>query len=231
MKKIISLFFLICFYTLLFAQSPADILLPGLEAYSREDWDAAILYFKKISVDRNTASDDALYWLIMSEMSAADYKSALTDSNTFLAKYKDSKRIPDVNYQKGRALYQLRQYDDTIKLLYAFVKDYPEHKLVSSALYWIAEALFNTKNYERATLFYTMIVDDYKDSPKYEASFYRLSLIKQKEREEELLELLKVTHEEALRAAEEYERKSQKYEQAILAYQNRIKELEAQLNK
>ena len=128
-------------------------------------------------------------------------------------------------------MYQLKQYDDAIKQLYAFVKDYPDHKLTSSALYWIAEALFNTKNYERATLFYTTIVNDYKDSPKYEASFYRLSLIKQKEREEELLELLKVTHEESLRAAEEYEKKSQKYEKAILAYQNRIKELEAQLNK
>ena len=225
------MFFLICFCTLLFAQTSSDILLPGLEAYSREDWDAAILYFKKISANKSTSTDDALYWLIMSEMSAGDYRSALSDSNVFLTKYKDSKRISDINYQKGRALYQLKQYDDAIKQLYAFVKDYPDHKLTSSALYWIAEALFNTKNYERATLFYTTIVNDYKDSPKYEASFYRLSLIKQKEREEELLELLKVTHEESLRAAEEYEKKSQKYEQAILAYQNRIKELEAQLNK
>lgn len=231
MKKIIVLLFILCSYTLIFAQTVSDSLLPGLEAYSREDWDAAILFFKKISANKSTASDDAMYWLIMSELSADDYKSALTDSNTFLVKYKDSKRVPDICYQKGRALYQLKQYDEAVKQLYSFLKDYPDHKLTPSALYWIAESLFNTKNYERAALFYTMIVEDYKGSPKYEASFYRLSLIKQKEREEELLELLKVTHEESLRAAEEYEKKSQKYEQAILAYQNRIRELEAQLNK
>ena len=231
MKKIIVLLFIICCGTLLFSQTVSDALLPGLEAYSREDWDAAVMFFKKLSADKVTVSDDSVYWLVMSELSAGDYKSALADANSFLAKYKESKRLPDIRYQKGRALYQLKQYDEAVRQLYDFVKEYPDHKLIPSALYWIAESLFDTKNYERASLFYTMIIDDYKDSPKYEASFYRLSLINQKEREEELLELLKVTHEESLRAAEEYEKKSQKYEQAILAYQNRIRELEAQLNK
>ena len=76
-----------------------------------------------------------------------------------------------------------------------------------------------------------MVIDDYPSSPKREASAYRLEIIDQRKREEELLQLLKVTHEESLKAAEDYEKKVRRYEQAILAHQKRIMELEAQLKK
>ena len=76
-----------------------------------------------------------------------------------------------------------------------------------------------------------MVIEDYPSSPKREAAAYRLEIIEQRKREEELLQLLKVTHEESLKAAEDYEKKVQRYEQAIISYQKRIMELEAQLQK
>jgi TolA-binding protein len=69
------------------------------------------------------------------------------------------------------------------------------------------------------------VTTDYPRSAKYEASSYRLGLINQKKIEEELLALLKWSHEEALRAVEEYQRRERSYDQALIAYQKRIAEL------
>lgn len=212
-----------------FAQAAnGNALLPGLEAYAREDWVSAILHFKKLTSDKRSASSDALYWLVLSEMSAKDYEAALLDANTYAAQYGTTARAADIAYQKGRALYQMQRYDESIEVFYDFVKQNPSHDMVSSALFWIAESLYAYKNYERAALFYRTVLDEYPTSPKIEACTYRLELIARTAREEELLQLLKVTHEESLRAAEEYDKKSRNYEQAIQAYQKRIAELEAQ---
>lgn len=204
----------------------------GLEAYERADWTSAVLFFRKVVLEEQNARDvasEALYWLMLSELALGDTRSAVADGNAFIAQYQDSMRIADVEYQTGRALYLLKDYDGAIKQLYAFVKKFPDNEKVSYALFWIAESLYECKNDERAKLFYTLIIDEYATSPKYEPSVYRLELIKQRAREEELLQLLRVTHEESVRTAEEYEKKCQSYEQAIRAYEETISSYEERI--
>ncbi|MDR3249314.1 MAG: hypothetical protein LBT39_11070, partial [Treponema sp.] len=72
---------------------------------------------------------------------------------------------------------------------------------------------------------FTIVTQDYPRSAKFEASSYRLALIHQKKIEEELLTLLKWSHEESLKAIEEYQRRERSYDQALIAYQKRIAEL------
>lgn len=228
------MFALVLAISFVFAQTTSDVLLPGLEAYAREDWETSVMYFRKVLSDKSqpqSTISEALYWLILSEISLNDYQSAKNDCVVFLSNYKNSSRVADVEYQYGRVLYLLNDNTESVKQLYDFVKKYPENEKVSSALFWIAESLYDLKNYERASLFYNIIIEDYPSSPKREACFYRIKLIEQTAREEELLQLLKVTHEESLRAAEEYEKKIRSYEQAIQLYQKRIAELEAQVAK
>lgn len=232
MKKLL-LFVLFCTLCLLgmtnvSAQVP-DGLLPVLEAYSRSDWAQVSALCKKGMADRTISEADGLYWLVLSEMSAGNYAAALNSSTEYLTSFSNGRDRAEIMYQRGRALYELNYKEDSIKQLYDFVKAYPNNDKVSFGLFWIAESLFDFKNYERASLFYRMVIDDYPASPKREAAAYRLEIIEQRKREEELLQLLKVTHEESLKAAEDYEKKVQRYEQAILAYQKRIMELEAQL--
>ena len=50
-------------------------------------------------------------------------------------------------------------------------------------------------------------------------------MIRQKKVEIELLDLIKYSHEESLRTAEEYQRRERTYEQALNSYQKRISEL------
>ena len=233
MKKLLLLLFcaLCLFGAVNVSAQVSDGLLPVLEAYSRSDWAQVSALCKKGMADRTISESDGLYWLVLADMSAGNYASALNASTEFLSMFANDKNKPEIMYQRGRALYELNYKEDSIKQLYDFVKAYPNNDKVSFGLFWIAESLFDFKNYERASLFYKMVIDDYPSSPKREASAYRLEIIEQRKREEELLQLLKVTHEESLKAAAEYEKKVRRYEQAILAYQKRIMELEAQLKK
>jgi polyhydroxyalkanoate synthesis regulator phasin len=66
------------------------------------------------------------------------------------------------------------------------------------------------------------VVEGYPTSFKITDARYHLSLIEFKKREDELLKLLKWSHEEALRVTEEYRRREKAYEQAISVYQRRL---------
>ncbi|MDR1748144.1 MAG: tetratricopeptide repeat protein [Spirochaetaceae bacterium] len=202
-----------------------DPLFAGLEAYAGSNWTEAILAFRKAVASPETASPDALYWLVMAEMSAGEYASAAASADMFLASYKNSELYSDIEYQRGRALYHTGRYDDAIRQLYAFFEENPGHELASSALFWIGECMYDLGIFDTALVMYQRVVQEYSFSPKTEAASYRIALIHQQGREEELLRLLKASHEESLRVMEEYQRRERVYEQAVTAYQKRIADL------
>jgi tetratricopeptide (TPR) repeat protein len=92
---------------------------------------------------------------------------------------------------------------------------------VPNAYFWIGESLYSLGRLEEAERVFARVLRDYPQSYKVEAASYRLSLLEFKKREEELLRLLKWSHEEFLRTVEEYQRREKAYEQALAAYQQR----------
>ncbi len=203
----------------------ADDLVSGLDAYARSDWKNALEHFRKAVSRPETATAEAWYWLVMSEISLGDHTGALRNADRFLAAFPQDGRTADIQYQKGRVLFLEAQYERSIQALYTFVSSWPRHALVSSAYYWIGESLFAVGRYEEAAGLFYRVVSVYPGSVKHEASVYRLSLIERTSREEELLGLLKLSHEESLRVIEEYQRRERTYEQAINAYQKRISDM------
>jgi hypothetical protein len=75
---------------------------------------------------------------------------------------------------------------------------------------------------------FSTVVSQYPTSFRVEAAKYRISTIELKYREEELLKLLKWSHEEYLKALEEFKRRETTYEEAITAFQRKIAALTAQ---
>jgi tetratricopeptide (TPR) repeat protein len=203
----------------------SDPLFAGLEAYAGSNWSEAILAFRKAAASPDTASPDALYWLVMAEMSAGEYASAVSSGDMFLASYKSSELYSDIQYQRGRALYHTGRYEDSIRQLYAFLDENPGHELASSGVFWIGECMYDLGIFDTALTMYQRVVQEFSFSPKQEAAAYRIALINQQGREEELLRLLKASHEESLRVMEEYQRRERVYEQAVTAYQKRIADL------
>lgn len=227
-RRSLTVVFIISIYSLLFAQSPQELLDKGLEYYRDGKWQDAVLIFRRAqtSTEDKELKNEALYWISMSELFAGAYDAALQDTENFLenASVTDSKYY-EAMYNKGRILYYLSQFDGAIPIFKTYADAVQDPSRKASAYYWIGECLFALGRLDEARNTFLLITEKYPQSPKYEAASYRIALVDQKKIENELLNLLKWSHEESLRIVEEYQRRERAYEQAILAYQKRIAEM------
>ncbi|MDR1443422.1 MAG: tetratricopeptide repeat protein [Treponema sp.] len=209
----------------------------GLDFYRQSRWKEAITELRRSqaeAVDPELKAE-ALYWIALSEISARDFAGAVQDIDTLEHIAPESKRLRDTPYHKGRALYYLGRYEEGLMLLKLYADSIGGSALLSTesdgaarksaALYWMGECLYAMGQLDYAREIFTVVTQDYPRSAKFEASSYRLALIHQKKIEEELLNLLKWSHEESLKAIEEYQRRERSYDQALIAYQKRIAEL------
>ena len=228
----------ICFFLLvpaggIFSPSPASRPAAGLQRciqfYGEGKWQEAVIELRRV---QGTAPDreqeaEALYWISLAELSAGAYEASLTDMETLERIAGTGGRSGELPYHKGRVLYYLGRYDESIVLLKAYADGVGEgnDSRKSASLYWIGECLFSLGQLDRAGEVFTLITEEYPRSVKFEAAKYRLALIKQKKIEAELLALLKLSHEESLKTTEEYKRRERTYDLALVAYQKRIAEL------
>jgi len=215
----------------------SNLLVQGLEAYRQEDWSTALFFLRKASTLPENLNAETWYVLIMSEIFAGDYESVETDGAYFVKTFPNSSYMANVEYQMARAWFNTGEYQKAIDSFGSFCAKYSENSLVPSALFWMAESLYQTFNFEEASAIFERIVTDFPSSPKVVEAAFRLDLLSQREREEKLLYLLRVTGEEYLAAKEEYEKLIKQYqsEEAVTLRRkirdltNRVEELETQL--
>lgn len=219
------------------SESATSAFVEGCRSYSQGDWSSAkIILRKAISYSQNV-NPDTYYMLIASEINDGDNKEALEHCNTYLSKFSNTVYYERICYLKGKTLYNLGENENAIIILSDFCHQNEEHELYSYALFYIGEALFAEYNYDEALLIFQQILQDFPDSPKTPAAQYRIESIKQREREEKLLYLLKQTGEEYLSAKEDYEKQLRLYnadsvntaKQKLLDAQMRNEELERQV--
>lgn len=197
--------FVLSFVALSFLNANTN-LRSGMEAYSKGDFSSSILYFEKAIDASGGKNEDAQYWLVMALTSDKKLSEALREAKRFLALYPNSKNYPEMLYQKGRLECGTGAYDDAISTLYDFIKKYPNDKAVASAYFWIGESLYNTGRFSEARTIFSVVLLDFPNSAKIEATKYKLALIDQASTQAELLRLLKLSNEETLRLSQELER-------------------------
>jgi TolA-binding protein len=125
-------------------------------------------------------------------------------------------------YQKGRIFFIKEDYEKSVEYMHSFLEKSGENKLNGNAYFWIAESLFFLGHKEESLVIYKKVIKEYPESYKFEASNYRVELIKLGKREEELMKLLKWSHEESLKERELFIKKEKEYKQAILSYQKKL---------
>ncbi len=196
----------------------------GIVQFGNGDYKNALLSFRDVVLNSATADQhgSAYFWIARSYMALEDYAKAEQNIEFFLSRFSTNPLYPDALYQKGRLLYLQEEYEKSIRQLYRYIEEYPSHPFKANAYYWVAESLYALGHYDKAETIFSMVVRDYPSSYKVEAARYRLSLIELKRKEEELLKLLKLSHEEYLRTIEDFDRKEKSYEQAIAEYQRKL---------
>jgi TolA-binding protein len=170
---------------------------------------------------------EALFWIAMAELNSGSYTAAAHDFDGIEFLDSANSHLAEIPYNKARALYYLGRYTEALALfrLYAesvnpnsrltagirsqsattpdsrYVTPYDsgteEYNKKASALYWIAECLYALGQYSEAELYYATIVDQYPWSYKFEASTYRVALIQEKKRQDELINTLKISGDQS----------------------------------
>ena len=213
----------------------SNLLVQGLEEYKSGDWTSATFLLRKaVTVPANSTAE-TWYMLIMSQMYSEDYSSALIDCDSFLNEFSESHLASYVTYQKGRALPYLNQNDDAVLVLSDFCHQNPDNEMYPSALYWIAECFYDDYNFDTSRTLYEKIVTSFPYDAKAKNAEYKLNTISQREREQKLLYLLKMTSEEYLSSRESYEKQLKQYKtedsldlrRQLKAANERIAELES----
>ncbi|MGN0730165.1 tetratricopeptide repeat protein [Treponema sp.] len=216
----------------------SDSFVQGLLCYRDKAWTDAAVFLRQAAECEEYSMDSTWYMIIMSLVYSENFSSAVNDCDYFISLYPESRLLPSVEYQRGRALHSAGQNDRAVMALASFCNEYPDSGMYSSALYWIAECFYEDYDYETARSLYERIVSDFPESTKRSDAEFKLYLITQRDREQKLLYLLKMTGEEYLSSRENYERELRTMQSEDLAElkkqlriaNSRIKELEGNVS-
>ncbi|OHD22086.1 MAG: hypothetical protein A2Y38_12585 [Spirochaetes bacterium GWB1_59_5] len=205
---------------------PADELRRGIELFANARYSEALPIFDALFLDPHsgTLRAEGAYWSSMTLLASGDPASAEKAIESFLVAFPGHERTPELIYQKARATFLQKDYERAVSLFQSYITAFPSGEQVPASVFWSAESLYSMGRLQDAEKLYRAIGERYPDSVKAEAAKYRLSLIQFKYREDELLTLLKWSHEESLRIIEEFQRREKSYEQALEVYQKRYGE-------
>ncbi len=202
---------------------PADELRRGIELFANARYAEALPIFDALFLDPNsgTLRAEGAYWSAMTLLASGDPAAAEKAIESFLSAFPGHERTPELVYHKARATFLQKDYERAVSLFQSYITAFPTGEQVPASVFWSAESLYSLGRLQDAEKLYRAIGERYPESVKAEAAKYRMSLIQFKYREDELLTLLKWSHEESLRIIEEFQRREKAYEQALEVYQKR----------
>jgi len=204
----------------------ADELRRGIELFANARYSEALPIFDALFLDPDsgTLRAEGAYWSAMTLLASGDPAAAEKAIESFLAAFPGHERTSELMYHKARATFLQKDYERAVSLFQSYITAFPSGEQVPASVFWSAESLYLMGRLQDAEKLYRTIGERYPESVKAEAARYRLSLIQFKYREDELLTLLKWSHEESLRIIEEFQRRERAYEQALEVYQKRYGE-------
>ncbi|MDR0550786.1 MAG: tetratricopeptide repeat protein [Spirochaetaceae bacterium] len=223
----------------------------GIELYGLGRLTEAIQQFRMAWREASSPewAAEALFWAATAEIAIGEYEQALYDLEDIRRTDPANIRVFEVPYHKGRALFYLRRYPEAIRNFQEYEQkiridgryingsrgaNFPldasgvsiqiEYNKKAAALYWIGECYLNMGDTRQALGYYTIIVEQYKESPKYDISKERIAVINQTQIVNEFQEKIKTLEKNAAGAQplQETYTGSSPYDEAIIAYQNRI---------
>ncbi len=196
----------------------------GIDSFRRSEFSQAILRFREALLDDPDAESEATayFWLAKSAMALNRLPEAERNLEYYIRTFPDHQYAVEANYQRGRLLYIKENYEAALQTLSDFVADYPDSPFVANALYWSGESLFALGRLDEAKRLFETVIRDFPRSFRVEASRYRSTLIDLTARETQLMELLQWSHQEYLQALDEFQRKDNAYQEALLSYQERL---------
>lgn len=200
------------------AQSVSDLMNRGRQAFEREDFAAARTLFGQAA--ESGRSPEALLWSAKTSLSLLDLSNAGIQLDAYLSSRPSQAGRVEAEYLKGRLFLLQEQYGNALVQFDRFLELPEVSPYVSNTLFWMGEAAYALGQWDKARSLFRRVIEEFPSSFKIEASRYRMALIELKIREEQLLQLLKWSHEELVAAQERFEGRERALMQALQALQS-----------
>ncbi|MDR2510362.1 MAG: tetratricopeptide repeat protein [Spirochaetaceae bacterium] len=222
----------------------------GISLFGERRFGDAIIELRRAQTEsqNNAERAEAQFWIAMSQLSAAQYRNAIHDFDEITRLDPLSIRRLEIPYQKGRAHFSLKNYNEAIILFkeyadsiqidgryiqgvradnwYAPPDNIDAYNRKAAAIFWIGESLYHLNQHDKALEMFDVIIRQYPKSVKFEAASNRAELIKQKKLEAGLLEIIRLNSGRegggGLETGPDARRRESAYEDAVLAYKNSI---------
>ncbi|MDR2589253.1 MAG: tetratricopeptide repeat protein [Spirochaetales bacterium] len=194
----------------------------GIGFYKVSDFEKAADAFREAARGTGPERGDAHFWLAKTLSALERYDEAALSLEHFVKSFPSSAYFPEAVYERGRLLYFQRDYDAAIIAFQHFLTRYPDSQYAPNAFFWTGEALFALGNLSQAERMFMTVVNRYPTSSRLEAARYRAAVIGLKHREEELLKLLRWSHEEYLKAQESRQSLERTYAEIVDSYQRQL---------
>lgn len=229
LRRLAPLCFIVGFLALgsLPAATASDTVLnQGLSAFRGNDFATARARFQEALLEARDADTEATayFWLGKAAMAEGKLEEAERNFEYYLQNFPNHRFIPEARYQQGRLLFMQDDFESAIQLLELFIQIHPDSPFVANAVYWSGEALFNLGRLEESRRVFQRVLRDFPTSFRVEAARYRIAVIELTFREQELLQLLRWSHEEYLRAVDEFQRREGAYQDALNSYRQRLED-------
>jgi len=149
-----------------------DLFSQGLYADSSEAFSAL-----SAKAEGTAIAGDAGYLAMLSLVNAGRAAEAGTLAESLLARYPESARLPEIEYQRCRVDYMLGDYEAAIMGFDRFMSRYAEGTGYASALFWRAESLLALGRAAEALEGYLDVLERFPGSPKRDAAEWRLETL------------------------------------------------------
>ena len=183
---------------------------------------------------------DILLKFAQSAIAVQDFEQAKEAIGKFIRLYPNHQLLSEVSYTNAKLLFLSQNYHRAIKSLDSYRQRFPNDLYIGSSYYLSGEAYLSIGDYQQAEAMFHRVVEDYPLSYRVDSARYALARIQLKQKEKELLDILRWNHQEYLNLAvrapldslEDFvEIGAESDENNSLILQSKIKQLEKQVQK
>ena len=204
---------------------PRDLVL-GLDSFEEGLLSDALEYFRRAS----TLTEDPYYgharfWTARTLLGLGIIDEAAEQFDRFLVDFSPHPYREEASYQQARLSYIVGDHELAVQRFSDFLDTYPGSAFESNALYWTGEALLALGRLDAAERMFIEVTTRFPTSFRYEAAEFRQTIIELRRRENELLTLIRWSHQEYLSALEAFELRERDYQQQLRLYGTRLANL------
>jgi len=172
----------------------------GINYFQEKQYSDALLNFRDALLhEKNALESGNIYlWISKSYTKLREYNRAELNLLFFLENFQKHPAEEEILYLYIKVLYRQQKYNESIKVIYTFTSKFPNSGYYPENIFILGESLYQLSEYKKAESVLNQLIRNFPDHSIVNLIKYRLEIIKLKDREQSLVELLRWSHEESM---------------------------------